>query len=1304
MADPYKQGIAAYQSGSFDTAIALFSQAIETNPKHAEAFHARAMVNRRIGRVKDGLDDARSVVRLRPESHKGYLEAGRLCLKAGRMEKAEQMLKQAKERVGAGEVALLETIDKELQQVKDARTAATFCPLHNLPTELFLLIISFAISSHDARPLSPTLPQSFRLNPLITASHVCRAWRQSIEAAPHLWSTLRLDGDKDRSRARQKAKWFAARAGVRTSEKDRKGPGIRSIVLTKAQQLGEHLLTDMLKELQLLGAFPDLRNLTISWCEGVAATSVHQHQIQSVFDFLARHASKSLRSLTVHTDAHLRLHFSLPRFGNLFCNLHTLEMRSTPGSVQAANIALPSRFLPPYDGEEDWPPLTSIKRLVLVNPIWRLQFQDGTVASPTLAETDVPQVEELVLGSTTPPMTWDLFGGKKLKVLEVVNHGDARTLPDPDLSALAGIVESLRLQNSAALTTRLLRIVETASLSFPSLTTLDLRGASITNTHLGLFSSRNAPLLTSLNLSSTASAMPVTTLVLPPYDSLVSLDLSRTSWVSDAFLDVLETAAPKLVKLSMDDTKVPISALIRLFRTTIPPLLQRFYTTQPLKNTGKEAVQQASQNDSKIPPLVSVLFGDTKTFLGLLTIGAGFLYHNINQKIDSARADLVTNDTLANALKGATETTDSNIKLAVAGLAKEADVANLREEVHVLRTKFEDYSGIGRLGGGANGVAKAPQPLAPKAIETTPKHAEAFHARAMVNRRIGRVKDGLDDARSVVRLRPESHKGYLEAGRLCFKAGRMDKAEQMLEQAKERVGAGEVALLETIDKELKQVKDARTAATFCPLHNLPTELFLLIISFAVSSHDARPLSPTLPQSFRLNPLITASHVCRAWRQSIEAAPHLWSTLRLDGDKDRSRARQKAKWFAARAGVRTSEKDRKGPGIRSIVLTKAQQLGEHLLTDMLKELQLLGAFPDLRNLTISWCEGVAATSVHQHQIQSIFDFLARHASKSLRSRTVHTDAHLRLHFSLPRFGNLFCNLHTLEMRSTPGSVQAANIALPSRFLPPYDGEEDWPPLTSIKRLVLVNPIWRLQFQDGTVASPTLAETDVPQVEELVLGPTTPPMTWDLFGGKKLKVLEVVNHGDARTLPDPDLSALAGIVESLRLQNSAALTSRLLRIVETASFSFPSLTTLDLRGASITNTHLGLFSSRNAPLLTSLNLSSTASAMPLTTLVLPPYDSLVSLDLSRTSWVSDAFLDVLETAAPKLVKLSMDDTKVPVSALIRFVESREVGMRELSLMRCTGVTNETAAWLRERVGKGVFRFKHVVVEETKEWRKK
>lgn len=137
----YKQGAEAYKQGVYDTAADFLSrvsclayeppgfmltlgcyQAIRINPQHAEAYHARAMVYRKMGRVKDGLEDAKMVVHLKRDLHKvspscvgtrllteahkrcysrqGYLEAGRLCALAGRMEKAEVMLLKAQEKAG----------------------------------------------------------------------------------------------------------------------------------------------------------------------------------------------------------------------------------------------------------------------------------------------------------------------------------------------------------------------------------------------------------------------------------------------------------------------------------------------------------------------------------------------------------------------------------------------------------------------------------------------------------------------------------------------------------------------------------------------------------------------------------------------------------------------------------------------------------------------------------------------------------------------------------------------------------------------------------------------------------------------------------------------------------------------------------------------------------------------------------------------------------------------------------------------------------------------------------------------------
>ncbi|KAK4703690.1 hypothetical protein P7C70_g2526, partial [Phenoliferia sp. Uapishka_3] len=572
-ANAHQQGLVAYKSGSYEMAADLFSQAITADPTRAAAYHARAKAFEQLGQIQDALRDVREVVRLRPDSYEGFLLGGKLYSQAGKLEKARQLLSTALGKTASEQTAARKVIEKELASVGETIVQAQFSPLSGLPTELFIDIISLSLDAYNSY-LGPQRSTT-RRNPVVVATHVCRQWRKTLEVAPRLWSSLTLDGS---SKPRPKARWWASRAvGLSSPESQisgsgqQWGPGLSKLVVNRTQDIGIQGLSDMLEELEGMGAFRRLEEATFSWLDGAGTTQVHQHQLQRVVTFLRAHAT-TLRSIKIETHCHLRIHFSLPRFGSTFSALRSLELRSTPAAVTAPDVYIPESLLPPVEDEGEWPPM-AITRLVLVGPVWRLRFPDGSIGAPLLAETDCPALTDVEFGSTSPTMTWDIFSCNNLRHLRILRQIDQPTLPAPNLTPSARTLTTLSLDSCPALTTRLMQNAITLSSFLPSLTSLNLNGATIYSELLAHFASDHSPHLIELRLPRT-NALPGQTIQLPLFGAVEVLDLSLCRWVTGQTLEETAKRLPKVERLNMTSCSCvsgsSVIGMVRAKRETIP--------------------------------------------------------------------------------------------------------------------------------------------------------------------------------------------------------------------------------------------------------------------------------------------------------------------------------------------------------------------------------------------------------------------------------------------------------------------------------------------------------------------------------------------------------------------------------------------------------------------------------------------------------------------------------------------------------------------------------------------------------------
>ncbi|GAA5888612.1 hypothetical protein JCM5296_001089 [Sporobolomyces johnsonii] len=433
------------------------------------------------------------------------------------------------------------------------------CHIAKLPSEILILIFTFVRDAHDLQLppyeralLSPSSTSRRRPNPAITLSHTCSRW-SSLTGG--LWTTLYLDGEIDGTRAEAKASFWAMRARRRgqlpdpdadEAAKATEPAGVTTLVMTRVQDWSDEYLAYLGETLDLIEHLR-LRRVRLSWMGGGASSSDESKQLQSVFLLLLSSAS-TLEELTLHTPSHLRILFSLPRLGHTFTALRSLEIRSCNMRYPASDAYLIPAFLPRYEGEDDWEPLAHLTRLVLVGPIWRLRFRDGTVASPTLEAGDLPALTYSHLGSTSPPIAWSLLSSETIQHLFLEDHIDHPRLPDPDLTASFATLTSLSMIRSPSLVTRLLDSSVKLNLRFPHLTALNLDSACLSQAHLELFSGDGAPMVAKLELCRTTSTTG-RALKLPTFPAVTTFSALDAAWLPPYFLHGLSVSMPRLEHL-----------------------------------------------------------------------------------------------------------------------------------------------------------------------------------------------------------------------------------------------------------------------------------------------------------------------------------------------------------------------------------------------------------------------------------------------------------------------------------------------------------------------------------------------------------------------------------------------------------------------------------------------------------------------------------------------------------------------------------------------------------------------------------
>ncbi|KPV75532.1 uncharacterized protein RHOBADRAFT_53500 [Rhodotorula graminis WP1] len=582
----YASGVAAYRAATYDTAADLFTEAISLAPTSAKLYDARAGAYDKLGRLQDGLIDAREVVRLVPSSHKGYLRAAKMLKTAGRHANAEKLLQQGLERVPEEEIKGRAELEAELATVTSERLKAEHSPFSQLPFEIFVEIITLAtepssLSRYSQVELPRTKPP--RVNTLFSSMRVSRTWYQLIKATPHLWTTLCVDGVMNQKNAERKVAFFLERAnqGRVGHAKASSGPprrGIRRLVLTAAQDLPPPTFAAVLAALAGAGAASTLREVVLSFVDGSRTTVSVDNETARACDmlvYLHEHCRETLDVLSVCSGSRIYPDFDLTCVYTSFPNLTSLSLWGTTSSSFVLGLHAP--FLrtsftpvpPPTDPDDPSPPpvvhpRTNARHLRANGVVFIADVNCHLESFPHLVDLDFD-----IIGA---PVVWPLLSAPNLRRCNTAVYGEAHVaaLPMPDLAQAWARLEHLRLGGAKRLAPRLLdEAIRLGPLRFDHLTHVDLSFASLSSRHLtSLFDSGNAPCIETLNLASTMVGPPESALVLPRRMArLRALNVSHTMWVTDATIRAVAECAPRLERLeargSAFITGRPVMELVR---------------------------------------------------------------------------------------------------------------------------------------------------------------------------------------------------------------------------------------------------------------------------------------------------------------------------------------------------------------------------------------------------------------------------------------------------------------------------------------------------------------------------------------------------------------------------------------------------------------------------------------------------------------------------------------------------------------------------------------------------------------------
>ncbi|CDZ96686.1 Molecular co-chaperone STI1 [Phaffia rhodozyma] len=200
----FDRGTLFLKQNSLSQALESFTKAIELGCKEAVVFDSRAVVLERMGQYKEALADARVVIELLPESHKGYTRSSRLFELRCRYSQAYKMLSIA---LPLCPPSLRETLAAKLPDLamkRDAQQKAI-----EKSKRSYIKLLPYEILSSVAHYLMIDNPDS-----VLQLASVCQDWRNFCLYNSSLWSSLRVG----RRRAIKKATAFLERSGGRIKD------------------------------------------------------------------------------------------------------------------------------------------------------------------------------------------------------------------------------------------------------------------------------------------------------------------------------------------------------------------------------------------------------------------------------------------------------------------------------------------------------------------------------------------------------------------------------------------------------------------------------------------------------------------------------------------------------------------------------------------------------------------------------------------------------------------------------------------------------------------------------------------------------------------------------------------------------------------------------------------------------------------------------------------------------------------------------------------------------------------------------
>ncbi|GAA6048241.1 hypothetical protein JCM3770_006499 [Rhodotorula araucariae] len=574
MASPgalYASGVAAFRATAFETAAELFSEAIALAPRSAKLYDARASTYEKLGRLQDGLLDAREVVRLLPQSHKGYLRAARMLKAAGKYANAEKLLRQGLDSVPVTEEKGRTEVEAELEALTKVRLKAEHSPFSQLPFEIFVEIITLAaaplpLSRYTNAEMPRVKPP--RVNTLFSAMRVCRTWYQLIKATPHLWTSLCIDGVINQKNVERKVAFFleqAAGVSAGSLAMGRKARGLTRLVITAAQDLPGPTYGAILSAIHAAGSATTLREVVLSFVDGSRTTVTADSEAAlstTMFVFLHSHVRDKLEVLGICSGSRIYPDFDLTSMYLEFPRLTSFSLWGATSSsfvlgLRAPflrnNVILPSPADTADPGATDRPALHALPR----TNAHHLRASGAVFIADSVCHLEAfPHLAELDLDIIGAPIVWELLSAPKLRRCNVAVYGEQHVvaLPMPDLAQAWAHIEHLRLAGAKRFAPRLLdEAIRLGPLPFAHLTHLDLSFASLSSAHLTiLFDAGNAPCIETLNLASTMVTPPETELSLPArMDALRTLNLSHTMWVTDATVRAVRACAPRLERLEL---------------------------------------------------------------------------------------------------------------------------------------------------------------------------------------------------------------------------------------------------------------------------------------------------------------------------------------------------------------------------------------------------------------------------------------------------------------------------------------------------------------------------------------------------------------------------------------------------------------------------------------------------------------------------------------------------------------------------------------------------------------------------------